>query len=482
MANKIVLNKPSLVKARNRRPRRIAYQCFNLEIPLRVQERLGGKHYFIHTYGCQANIRDEESMAGLLEAAGMVRTDNVKEASVIILNTCAVRANAEEKLFGEIGNLKALKKTNQDLVVIISGCMVQQESALEKLEKTYPQVDIFFGTNSIHKILELIDMHLESGKKVIDVNSDDITIYEDVPVRRVEEYKAFVNISYGCDKFCTYCIVPYTRGKERSRKFEDIIHECEILVKSGYQEITLVGQNVNAYGLDLGEGERFANLLEAVAKLGIPRLRFITSHPWNFDDDMIEVIAKYDNIMKAIHLPLQSGNDEVLKIMGRRYTVEHYLNLVKKLREKMPNLSLTTDIIVGFPNETEAQFEDTLRVVEEVGYSGAFTFIYSPREGTPAARMKDDVTDEQKHARFDRLRVIVEKSTADYASTLVGQVKKVLVDGTSKKNSKMLSGYTEENKLVHFEGSPELEGKIIDVKILESRVFHLVGEIVSGTN
>ena len=303
-------------------------------------------------------------MAGMLESAGMIRTHDVKMASIVILNTCAIRANAEEKLFGEVGSLKALKKDNSELIVIVSGCMVQQESALEKLIKSYPQVDIFFGTNSIHKILELIDLHLDSHKKIIEVNSDDITIYEDVPVSRVEDYKAFVNISYGCDKFCTYCIVPlYSWQGKRSRKFSDILHECEVLVRSGYQEITLVGQNVNAYGLDL-EKERFSDLLEAVAKLGIPRLRFITSHPWNFDDEMIEVIAKYDNIMKSIHLPLQSGNDDILKLMGRRYTVKSYLDLVAKLREKMPDIALTTDIIVGFPNESEAQFNDTLDVVE----------------------------------------------------------------------------------------------------------------------
>lgn len=480
MAQKIILNKPSLIQARNRRPGRIQYQCFNLDIPERVLKTMGGKFYFIHTYGCQANIRDEESMAGMLESAGMIRTHDVKMASIVILNTCAIRANAEEKLFGEVGSLKALKKDNSELIVIVSGCMVQQESALEKLIKSYPQVDIFFGTNSIHKILELIDLHLDSHKKIIEVNSDDITIYEDVPVSRVEDYKAFVNISYGCDKFCTYCIVPYTRGKERSRKFSDILHECEVLVRSGYQEITLVGQNVNAYGLDLEKGERFSDLLEAVAKLGIPRLRFITSHPWNFDDEMIEVIAKYDNIMKSIHLPLQSGNDDILKLMGRRYTVKSYLDLVAKLREKMPDIALTTDIIVGFPNESEVQFNDTLDVVEQVGYSGAFTFIYSPRQGTPAAKMKDDVTMEAKHARFDRLKDLVEQGVARYAATLVGQTRKVLVDGTSKKNDQMLSGYTEESKLVHFQGSSDLVGTIVEVKILESRVYHLNGELIGG--
>lgn len=480
MAKKIILNTPSFIKARSRRPGRINYQCYNLDIPARVITTLGGKFYYIHTYGCQANIRDEESMAGLLESAGMIRTEDVKAATVVILNTCAIRANAEEKLFGEVGSLKALKRDNHDLIVIISGCMVQQESALEKLEKSFPQVDIFFGTNSIHKILELIDLHIDTKKKIVDVNSEDITIYEDVPVSRVEDYKAFVNISYGCDKFCTYCIVPYTRGKERSRKFNDIVHECKILVESGYQEITLVGQNVNAYGLDLEAHERFSDLLAAVAELGIPRLRFITSHPWNFDDAMIETIAKYDNIMKAIHLPLQSGSDEILKLMGRRYTTASYLELVAKLRAKMPSIALTTDIIVGFPNETEEQFNDTLKIVEQVGYSGAFTFIYSPRQGTPAAKMIDNVTLEAKHARFDRLKDLVELGVEKYAASLVGTIQKVLVDGASKKNDKILSGYTEDNKVVHFEGSESLVGTIVEVKILKSHVYHLKGELVNG--
>ncbi len=480
MSNKIINHLPSMLKARNRRPKVIDYESFTLNIPPHVSEKLEGKNFLIRTFGCQANIRDEESMAGLLSVAGMHRTEELDKASVIILNTCAIRENAEQKLFGQVGNLKALKQANKDLIIIISGCMVQQESALLKLEKSYPQVDIFMGTNSIHKLLGLLDLNIEHKKKVFDITSDDITIYEDVPTTRIAAHKAFVNITYGCDKFCTYCIVPYTRGKERSRRPADILNECKILVNSGYQEITLVGQNVNAYGLDLKDGTTFSYILEEVAKLGIPRLRFITSHPWNFDDRMIEVIAKYPNIMEKIHLPLQSGSDEILRLMGRRYTVKDYLELVAKLRAKMPSIALTTDIIVGFPNETEAQFEETLKVVEEVGYASAFTFIYSPRTGTPAARMVDNVTKEEKSERFKRLKVLVDKQTAIDAKKYLHQEVEILVDGASKKDKTVLSGYTESDKIVHFRGPRSLIGQIVKVKIIEAKTFALTGELISG--
>ena len=480
MSNKIIQNLPSLNKARNRRPQRIDYECFTLDIPPLVKERLSGKKFLIHTFGCQANVRDEESMAGLLSAASMERTHDLNEAAIIILNTCAIRENAEQKLFGQVGNLKALKAANKDLIIIISGCMVQQEEALAKLRRSYPQVDIFMGTNNIHKLLGLLEMHLEHDKKVFDISSDDITIYEDVPVLRIAEHKAFVNITFGCDKFCTYCIVPYTRGKERSRKPEDILNECKILINSGYQEITLVGQNVNAYGVDLKDGTTFSYILEEVAELGIPRLRFITSHPWNFDDEMIDVIAKYPNIMKKIHLPLQSGSDEILRLMGRRYTISEYLTLVDKLRAKMPDIALTTDIIVGFPNETEEQFKMTLDVVSQVKYAGAFTFIYSPRTGTPAAKMIDNVTKETKSRRFQELKVIVDEQTRMDADTYLDKEVLVLVDGASKKDRTVLSGYTESDKVVHFKGPRTLIGKIVKVKITEARTFALHGELVSA--
>lgn len=482
MSNKNILNLPSMEKARSRRPCVIDYEAFSLDIPASVTNKLKGKHFVIRTFGCQANIRDEESMAGLLTIAGMTRSENINEASLIILNTCAIRENAEHKLFGQVGNLKALKRVNKDLIIIISGCMVQQESALAKLEKSYPQVDIFMGTNSIHKLLGLLAMNIEQKKKVFDITSDDITIYEDVPVSRIADHKAFVNITFGCDKFCTYCIVPYTRGKERSRKPSDILNECKILVNSGYQEITLVGQNVNAYGVDLKDGTTFSYILEEVAKLGIPRLRFITSHPWNFNDQMIEVIAKYPNIMKKIHLPLQSGSDEILRLMGRRYTVDDYLTLVRKLRAKMPHIALTTDIIVGFPNETDEQFKKTLEVVDKVNYASAFTFIYSPRVGTPAARMVDNISDEVKSARFNELKKLVDKQTEEDAKKYLHQELLILVDGASKKDRTVLSGYTESDKVVHFKGPRSLIGKIVKVKIIATKTFALTGELISDGN
>ncbi len=477
MSKTIINNLPSFTKARKRYPSKII--DFKVEVPESVTAKLSGKSFLIRTFGCQANIRDEESMAGLLKAANMQRTENEKAASVIIINTCAVREGAEQRIFGQIGNLKQLKLINRDLIIIVAGCVVQQEESLVKLRKTFPFIDIFMGTNAIHKLLNLIDTKITQNKKVVDVPSDDVTVYENVPVERIAPHKAFVNITYGCDKFCTYCIVPYTRGKERSRLPEDILRECKILVDSGYQEITLVGQNVNAYGLDLKNGTTFSYILEEVAKLGIARLRFITSHPWNFNDEMIDVMAKYPNIMRKIHLPLQSGSDEILKLMGRRYTVKDYLELVTKLRVKMPDIVLTTDLIVGFPNETETQFLETLKVVDKVNYEGAFTFIYSPRRGTPAARMVDDVSREEKGKRFNRLKELVDAQTETNAAKYVGKKCRVLVDGVSKKDINFLSGYTESDRVVHFEGPLALIGKIVEVKIIESRVYSFLGELVN---
>ncbi len=477
MSKTLLNNLPSFTKARRRYPSIV--QNLKIEVPSIVSAKLSGKFFLIKTFGCQANVRDEESMAGLLSMANMRRTEEEKDASVIIINTCAVREGAEQKIFGQVGNLKGLKTNNKDLIVIVAGCVVQQEESLAKLRKTFPYVDIFMGTNAIHKLLDLIALRITENKKVVDVPSDDADVYENIPVQRIAPHKAFVNITYGCDKFCTYCIVPYTRGKERSRLPADILRECQILVDSGYQEITLVGQNVNAYGIDLKDGTTFSYILEEVAKLGIPRLRFITSHPWNFDDEMIDIIAKYPNIMRKIHLPLQSGSDEILKLMGRRYTVKDYLELVTKLRARMPDISLTTDIIVGFPNETEQQFLETLKVVEKVNYENAYTFIYSPRKGTPAALMEDNVSREEKGERFNKLKALVDNQTEANAALYVGNEYLILVDGYSKKDTSVLSGYTESDRVVHFVGTPDLIGKIVKVKITESRVYSFVGELVN---
>lgn len=451
----------------------------DIKVPETLKEFAKGKKYFIHTYGCQANYRDEEIMAGLLEKAGFCKGNNENESDVVILNTCAVRENAEQKVFGKIGDLKAFKTENKNRVVAICGCMVQQKHVIEHINKTYLHVDLIFGTHNITELLDLLNEVVLKKVRVVDVKSLPGDIHEKLPSVRQSNFKAFVNISYGCDKFCTYCIVPYTRGKERSRKMKDILDECRELKELGYKEVTLLGQNVNAYGKDLKDGSSFALLLDEVAKLGIPRVRFLTSHPWDFSSEMIDVIARHDNIMKYIHLPVQSGNDEILKLMGRRYTSDQYLNLVKEIKEKIPNVALSTDIIVGFPNETYEQFLDTLKIVKEVKYWSAFTFIYSPRKNTPAAKIVDNVTPKEKNRRFQELVNTLAEVIEPINKTLVGKTFSVLVESISEKNKEMLSGYTEHNKLVHFKGDPKLIGQIVDIKITESHLYFLNGEIVS---
>ena len=450
-----------------------------IKVPETLKEYAKGKKYFIHTYGCQANYRDEEIMAGLLEKAGFCRGNSENDSDVVILNTCAVRENAEQKVFGKIGDLKAFKAENKNRVVAVCGCMVQQKHVIEHINKTYLHVDLIFGTHNIIELLDLLNEVVLKKLRVVDVKSLPGDIHENLPSVRQSNFKAFVNISYGCDKFCTYCIVPYTRGKERSRKMKDILDECRELKELGYKEVTLLGQNVNAYGKDLKDGSSFALLLDEVAKLGIPRVRFLTSHPWDFSSEMIDVIAKHDNIMKYIHLPVQSGNDEILKLMGRRYTSEKYLNLVKEIKEKIPNVALSTDIIVGFPNETYEQFLDTLKIVKEVKYWSAFTFIYSPRKNTPAAKIVDNVTPKEKNQRFQELVNTLAEVIEQINKTLVGKTFPVLVESISEKNKEMLSGYTEHNKLVHFKGDPQLIGQIVNIKITESHLYFLNGEIVS---
>ena len=478
MKTKIV-NYPDLVAARNRQKSETVFLSASTS-HLREMEELGkGKKYYIPTYGCQANIRDEETMKGMLEGVNFTQTEDPSKADVIIINTCAVRENAEDKVYGEIGNLKKYRKINKKLVLGICGCMVEQPEILQILQDKFPEVNLYFGTHEIDQLLDLIYETYNSDIRLISIKSKQGEVIENSAVSRNNNYKAFVNIIYGCDKFCTYCIVPYTRGKERSRKFSDIMDEVRELKKQNYQEITFLGQNVNAYGKDLDEGHDFADVLEEAAKMGIPRIRFTTSHPWDFSSKMIEIIAKYDNIMKCIHLPVQSGSDEVLRLMGRRYTREHYLNLVNEMRSKIPGLSLSTDIIVWFPNETEEQFQDTLSLVDIVKYESAFTFIYSPRRGTPAAKMVDNVSYADKSRRFKELVKHLEVNIEKDAASYLGGTYKVLVDGTSKTDDNMLSGYTESNKLVHFKGSNDLVGKIVKVKINESHTYSLLGELVN---
>ena len=463
-------------KARNRSesPKTIREE---IVVPASVLEFGKNRKYFIKTFGCQGNVRDEEILAGYLEKAGMKRTLVESEAGMVLINTCAVRENAEEKVYGEIGKFKANHQKDPSFVLGICGCMMQEEGIAKKIMQSYPYVSLIFGTHNIPNILNLLGEHLERKKDLVDVVSYAGDITENLPSTRLDRVKAFVNITYGCDKFCTYCIVPYTRGRERSRAKEDILKECRELVEEGYQEITLLGQNVNSYGKDFHDGTSFATILEDVAKLGIPRLRFMTSHPWDFTDEMLDVIARYPNIMKCIHLPVQSGSTSMLRIMGRRYSRESYLDLVKRIRERIPECAITTDIIVGFPNETEEQFEDTLSLCEAVRYDAAFTFIYSPRKGTPAAKMVDNVNDKTKHERFDRLLKVVEDGVMFHSSQMVGKTYSVLVDGPSRKDPTMLSGYTESSKLINFKGPAYLKGCIVPVRVIEDHAFSMIGEL-----
>ena len=475
-----IINTPDMLKAASRKKAATVFMPASFDKKEELERLVKGEKYFIHTFGCQANVRDEETMRGLLEDVGYAYTDKPEEATLIIINTCAVRENAEDKVYGEIGNLKHLRRKNKDLVIAICGCMVEQPEILKRLMETFTEVNLYFGTHEITQLYSLVYEARTSKERVVAIESKPGEVVEIAPACRNNNYKAYVNVMYGCDKFCTYCIVPYTRGKERSRHFIDVIKECQQLIDNGYQEITLLGQNVNAYGKDLDEGKDFADLLEAVAKLGIARLRFTTSHPWDFSSKMIDVIAKYPNIMKFIHLPVQSGNNRVLKAMGRRYTRETYLALVKEMREKIPGLALSTDIIVGFPNETDEEFNDTLTIVDEIKYEAAFTFIYSPRKGTPAAKIEDNVSKETKSARFMELVKHLEVHIEEHSKTMVGKIFDVLVDGVSKNDKEMYSGYTEENKLVHFKGDETMVGKIIKVKITESHTYSMIGEVVNG--
>lgn len=481
MGKKVVIEAmPDLKKASQRRKEETKFIKDDIVIPSRLKILVQGKKYFIRTYGCQANVLDSQNIEGILLEIGYLPCDDPLKADIVILNTCAIRENAEDKVFGEIGSLKQLKEINPSSLICVSGCMTQQPHIVEAIKKTYQQVDIIFGTHNITNLPSLILRALEKNIRIIEVYSKEGDVIENIPCHREDRIKAFVNIMFGCDKFCTYCIVPYTRGKQRSRKMEDILDECKKLVDDGYQEITLIGQNVNAYAKDLHLGYDFATLLEEVAKLGIPRLRFTTSHPWDFTEGMFKAMANYKNIMPAIHLPLQSGSNDVLRRMGRRYTAEEYMKLVDKLREIVPNVAITTDIIVGFPNESDEDFEKTLDVVKYVQYDSAFTFIYSPRIGTPGAKMVDEVSMETKHQRFDRLVDTLAVSIKQKADAYIGRIVSVLVEGCSKKNETMLTGYTDTLKLVNFKGNPDHVGKIVNVKILEAHTYSLIGEEVNG--
>ncbi|MCL2560470.1 MAG: tRNA (N6-isopentenyl adenosine(37)-C2)-methylthiotransferase MiaB [Turicibacter sp.] len=471
-------NKPSLKDAKSRKRREV-----NIEDFAAVKEMAGigqGKHYHVKTYGCQMNEHDSEAIAGILEQLGYATTDDEKLADIIILNTCAIRENAENRVFGELGRLKPLKVNNPDLILGVCGCMSQEESVVEKLLKKYQHVDLIFGTHNIHRLPEYVHEALISKERVVEVWSGEGDIVENMPRRRANAVKGWVNIMYGCDEFCTYCIVPYTRGKERSRLPEDVINEVRELAAAGYKEVTLLGQNVNAYGKDFQDRTyTFGNLLDDLNEIDIPRIRFTTSHPHDFDELMIATLAKRGNLMEYVHLPVQSGNNAILKKMNRRYTRESYLQLVRDLRSAIPDVAITTDIIVGFPGETEEQFLDTMSLAEEVGYDGAYTFIYSPREGTPAAKMADDVTDLEKKDRLYRLNALINADANTGNMRFQDQVVEVLVEGPSKNDDAVMSGYTRHQKLVNFKADAAVIGQIVDVRITEAKTWHLYGELVS---
>ena len=478
--NVIIESMPDLDKARTR-VGKIETVNFFYTPSQELIDKFAHKKVFLRTYGCQANYRDEETIMGLLSLIGMEKTENPEEATIAVLNTCAVRENAEDKVYGEIGQFKNLKAKNKDLILMLCGCMVEQKHIVEDVLNKFPHVDIFFGTHNLEDILNLLEKFIKDKKhsRHVDVLSNEGNIIEKMPVTRIDDYKAYVNISYGCDKFCTYCIVPYTRGKERSRNINDILSECKELVDAGYKEITLLGQNVDSYGKDLKDGTTFAMLLDKVASLGMPRLRFLTSYPSDFHDDVIDVIARHDNIMKYIHLPVQSGSDETLRRMGRRYTSKEYLDLVNRIRNKIPNIALSTDIIVGFPNESYEEFKETVDLALKADYTSAFTFIYSPRKGTPAARLVDNVTYDEKVKRFKELVDALEINFKKHADEMVGKTFEVLVDGESKKNKNMLSGYAYNMKIIHFKGDESLIGKLVKVKVTESHVYSLIGELIN---
>ena len=460
-----------------RRTRAAVERVDRFYIPAHAVDMGKGRTAYISTYGCQANERDSETLAGMLEILGYELVSRPEEADVILINTCAIRDNAMEKVLGEMGSYKRLAKNRPGMIIGVCGCMSQEDEFVRRVIDHYPWVNLIFGTHNLQDLPELL-MEAEDGRRVVKVYSRQGEVYENLPVSRFGKHKAWVNIMYGCDKFCTYCIVPYTRGKQRSRTMENILKEVSELIGQGYREVTLLGQNVNAYGKDLEDGASFAVLLEAVAKTGIERIRFMTSHPWDFSDEMIDIIARYPNIMPYIHLPLQSGDDEILARMGRRYTSKEYKELFDKIRAAIPNVAISTDIIVGFPNESDEAFEHTLDMVRACKFDLAYTFIYSPRPHTPAARMEDPIDMETKKRRLYKLNETWNAYALEKMKALEGTIVQVLVDGPSKKDKSVYSGYTDTNKLVNFTGEDVKAGDLADVYVDTAKTFSLDGHKV----
>ena len=470
------MNLPNLKEAKVRTNKKIRIIKDDYKIDSEMKKIGEGKKYYIKTYGCQMNVHDSENLAAILEDMSFSASESMEDADIILLNTCAIRENAHNKMYGFLGRVKHLKETKPNIICGICGCMAQEDSVVELLMNKYKWVDVIFGTHNIHKLPNILKESIEKQKQEVEVFSIEGDVYENIPVKRDSKYKAWVNIMYGCDKFCTYCIVPYTRGKQRSRLPIDIINEVKELKEDGYKEITLLGQNVNAYGKDLDISYKMGDLLKDVAETGIERVRFVTSHPWDFDDDMIDIIAKYDNIMPYIHLPLQSGSNRILKLMGRRYTKEQYIELFNKIKNKIPNCSITTDIIVAFPGETLEDFNDTLDVVNACKFDSAFTFIYSPRIGTPAAKMENNLTEEEKNNRLYKLNEVINKYANEINQSYLNKEVPVLIEGVSEKEGKLM-GYTDTMKLVNVSADSKYIGKIVNVCIENVKTWSLDGKI-----
>jgi len=435
------------------------------------------KTYHILTYGCQMNEHDSEKISGMLTSIGYEETTDDKSADLVIFNTCLIRENAELRVFGKLGEVKGLKRKNPDMLVAVCGCMMQRQETREKVLKKFSFVDIIFGTNTIHELPMLIYNVEINKRKSVGIVDNTESIYENMPKQRKFKHKALVNITYGCNNFCTYCVVPYVRGREKSREPNEIIQEIKALSEDGCKEVTLLGQNVNSYGSNLEKKVTFAELLYEINKIeGIERIRFMTSHPKDLTDDLIKAIKECDKVCKHVHLPVQAGSNNILSRMNRKYTKEHYLNLVEKLKKAVPDIAITTDIIVGFPGETEEDFLETIDIVKKVQYDSAFTFLYSVREGTEAAKMENQVPDEVKHERFDKLLDVLYPIVLERNQQCIGKVFPVLVE--SAENDK-LTGRTEHFRLVHFKGSNALIGEIVNVRITNVKTFHMEGEFVS---
>lgn len=442
-----------------------------------MKEEMKDLKYFIETWGCQMNEEDSEKLSGMLKSIGYSKSTDIKDADIIIFNTCCVRENAENKVFGNLGELKHLKKKKPELIVAVCGCMMQQEGMADKILSKFPHVNIIFGTHNAYKFPEYLNRVKTEGVQVKEIFNKETEIIEGVPIDRESSVKAFVTIMYGCNNFCTYCVVPYVRGRERSRKSEDIIKEIEDLVAKGYKEVTLLGQNVNSYGKGLEEDIDFAKLLRKINEVqGLERVRFMTSHPKDLNKDVIYAIKECDKLCEQIHLPVQSGSNRILKKMNRHYTKESYLELVELIKKEIPGVSLTTDIIVGFPGETEEDFLDTLDLVQKVQYDSAFTFIYSRRNNTPADMMLNQVPDADKHHRFDRLVKAVNESVIMKNKEFEGKVTEVLVEGFSKNDESKFTGRTRNGKLVNFTGENIKAGDLVNVKIVRAQPFSLIGE------